>query len=436
MNRDATPENVHDPRIPTCLRLIEQQLNWGPSSGWNNYDFSKLSDEVHQRTHVRLSITTLKRIWGKVKYESAPTLTTLNVLAQFAGFADWRDFCRQQAPNIPSVTAKADEERTPTIPPVVHPTTSTRSWRGYAFLIVVPIVVVAFFLFSSPREKQKLDPADFQFEANKVVAEGVPNSVIFTYDATAAPSDSLYIVQTWDIRRKKLVSRNNHNHSAIYYYPGFFRTKLIVDNEIVRTHDLFVTSNGWLCLAENDPIPLYFKKEETVLNDRVEVDAALLTKYNLSLNPKPPRIRIFNQGDLGALRNDNFAFETQIKNDFSDGTGACQFVEVLIQCKDDIAIIPLSAKTCVGDLALYFCGKQANSQEADLSKFGTDLHQWTKLRVEAKSKHVTFFVNDEKAYELDFPNSPTDIVGVQYRFPGVGAVKDTWFESNGRRITL
>jgi hypothetical protein len=150
----------------------------------------------------------------------------------------------------------------------------------------------------------------------------------------------------------------------------------------------------------------------------------------LSLHPKAPKIRLFNQRDLGSLRNDNFTFETKLKNPFSGGTNACQFVQVLVQCKDDIMIIPLAAKTCTGDLNLWAYGVGATSKEADLSRFGADLNEWTTLRVESRHQQMTFFVNGVQAYSLRFPHEPTGIVGVQYRFYGVGAVKDTWFRDS------
>ncbi len=429
MNKPDITENQRDPRINACLLRIEQQLRWGDSAGWGNYDFSKLSDEVHQRTQVRLSVTTLKRIWGKVKYDSAPTATTLNTLAQFAGYGDWRDFCRQnQSPEKHYGLFKFERTASEAV-------RSPKRWNRW-LLVAIPLFVLGYVLILAAKKTHKPNPDDFEFHASKVVAEGVPNSVVFHYNASAATTDSVYIVQTWDIRRKKLVSKANHEHSAMYYYPGFFNTKLIADGTVVKTHDLFVTSNGWLCMVEQEPIPLYFKNEECVFEDRVEVNEDLLKKYNLTLNPTPPRIRIFNQGDLGDIMSDNFVFETRLKNEFSEGSGACQSVEVLIQCKDDIIIIPLSAKTCIGEMSLYFCGKSVTSQEADLSKFGADLNQWTNLRVESVNRNVSFFVNGKKAYSLSFPNKPTGVVGVQYRFNGVGAVKDTWFENKGETIRL
>jgi hypothetical protein len=415
--------------INRCLKRIEQHLGWGDSVNWTNYDFSKLSDEVHNRTQVRLSTTTLKRIWSRLKYDSAPTITTLNALAQFAGYSDWRHFCKEDVVTVESGSPQ------PAVASANVESVGTQK-RRYWPVVAIPLVIGAAFVILQGKEKARVDPAQFEFQANKVISDGVPNSVVFTYDATAANTDSVFIVQTWDIRRKKLVSRDNHNHSAMYYYPGFFRTKLIVGTDIVKTHDLWITSGGWLGVMEQDPVPLYFNKEEIVFDDRVEVDAALLSKYNLTLHPQPPRLRIFNQRDMGDIMSDNFAFETNVKTEFSEGAGACQFVQILIQCKDDVVGIMVGAKPCVGEMELYFCGAHASAKDADMSGFGADLSEWTNVRVETVNKNATILVNGRKAYSLTFPHEATGVVGVQYRFNGVGAVKDTWFQTNDRIVKL
>ncbi|MCE6993036.1 hypothetical protein [Dyadobacter sp. CY323] len=424
-------KNGDEQAVSRCLALIESKLGWGNNEKWANYDFEKLSEEINDATGVRLSVTTLKRIWGKLKYDSAPTLTTLNTLAQFAGFADWRTF-KQTESNI-----SAKEEVVEQIPILFSvPKTSKPKFRYYWLSMIIPLSFIGYLLIPS-KGKTMSEVADskfFTFRADKIQTEGVPNSVVFHYDAKAAKTDSVFIVQTWDTRRKKLLSKVKHAHSAIYYYPGFFRTKLIADNEVVKTHDLWITSDGWLSLVEGEPMPLYFKKEDTVKNGVVEVNEAVLKKYNLSLHPKAPPIRVFNQRDMGDLKSDNFIFETYIKNDFNQGSNACQPMEVLIQCKDDIIIIPLAAKACVGDLFIAFCGTYVNSKDADLSKFGADLSEWTKLRVVTVNKKATIFVNDIMAYSLNFPHDPTGIVGVQYRFNGTGAVKGTWFQGGGEVV--
>ncbi|QEH41210.1 hypothetical protein [Chitinophaga sp. XS-30] len=411
--------------IKRCLQEIEALINRGDAARWTNYDFEKLSELIADKTNVQLSVSTLKRVWGKVTYKNAPSLTTLNTLAQFLGWTDWRAYTappRPSAGQLPNDLATVETAR-----PL------KRNKRALLYAVPeIAILVVLAGLFAFSGKKPKPDPSKFSFSLNKVISEGVPNSVVFTYDATAAQTDSVHIAQTWDIRRKTLVSRDRHTHSAIYYYPGFFNAKLLIDGEVMKSENLQITSDGWLCLAENEPEPLYFKKEACIREDRVEVDTNALRTYNLSLYPKPPRIRFFNQLDLGDLQNDNFIFETTVRNAYSQSAGACQHVEVLIQCKNNIIIIPLSSKNCIGDLTLVAAGYYVTSKNADLSGFGCDLTQWATLRVETENRQMRLSVNGREAYQLTIPDKPTGIVGLQYRFNGVGAVKDTWFRSKGK----
>ena len=56
--------------IQKCRSQIEIQLGWGSSDLWTNQDFETLSEKIQEATGTYISLTTLKRIWGKVKYES------------------------------------------------------------------------------------------------------------------------------------------------------------------------------------------------------------------------------------------------------------------------------------------------------------------------------------------------------------------------------
>lgn len=436
-----------------CLNLIEAKLNRGHREGWSNYDFDRLIEDIQSVTGVRLSLTTLKRVSGRIKYDSFPTHTTLNTLARYIGYEDWREFVREQERKVgqpeADTTKPANENTAATtdhvepiaqaaVGPVgdsdqtVESTLARKPVYGYRGLMwsaaAIPFLL-AVYLFIASRKNNHFDSDQFSFRADKMYTVGVPNSVVFHYDATRVPSDSVFIVQTWDISRKVLVDRDKHEHSAIYYYPGYFRTKLIVDGDIVKTHDVQIATDGWLCMVEQEPRPLYFSRGEVENGDSVTVGLETLKKYNLEVHPKPPLIRIYNERDLGTLMNDNFVFETELRNPFNEGTNPCQFVQVLVQCKDDVMIIPLSAKACIGDLFLYAYGIGIDSKHADLSGFGCDLRNWVKLRVESKNKHLRFFVNGKAVYEVDFPNSPTGVVGVQLRFWGPASVRGTRFES-------
>ncbi|SFD59007.1 hypothetical protein SAMN05518672_102523 [Chitinophaga sp. CF118] len=410
---DYNAENIY---IQKCLVLIEARFNRGQSTDWTSYDFEKLSDAIQETTGVTLSITTLKRIWGKLPYNNIPATTTLNTLALFSGFRDWREFKQQYTP-------------TPVTEYKAAPKKISLKWL-YLSLLCLP--VIGYLLLHG----KAVNPAAYSFSSNKVVTEGVPNSVIFKYDASAAGTDSVFIAQTWDTRRKIGVSKDRKEYSAIYYYPGYFRAKLMIGKQIVKEHDLLITSNGWVVLIDDNTVPVYLKKEEFQKGKTIEVDEPTIRSYNLTLQPQAPMLRFINVLDLGGIRDDNFTLETSVKSDFRQGSAVCQRVDILILCKADVISIPLCAKACVGDLSLHAAGKSVQSKDADLSKFGCDLSQWVNLRVETKDRHMRFIVNGEEAYALDFPNLPTDIVGLQYRFNGIGAVKDTRFIKGARVISL
>ncbi|MBB5623322.1 hypothetical protein HDE69_004406 [Pedobacter cryoconitis] len=417
--------------IKKCLELIENKLNRGAGSEWTSYDFEMLSNDIQTATGVILSVTTLKRLWGRLKYGSTPTTTTLNTLAKFAGYNDWREF-KHKLPldHLPMPIA----ENLPLETGVKKADGKWKYWlSGLSLLLITSYVI----LLLSTQTKASVEHTVYKFSSNKIKTAGLPNSVIFNYDATAADKDSVFISQSWDITRKVVVPAQQHTYSSIYYNPGYYRAKLIVGQQIVKEHDLMISSDGWLAMVHKDGgVPLYFKKNEVLKNNKIEVNEEILSKYNIPLQPALPELRFYNVRDMGDLRNDHFILETTLKSDFHQGNAACQRVEVLILCKDETIIIPLCSKGCVGDLSLYVAGTTVESKNTDLSKFGCNLDEWVKVRVESKNRHMRFFINGEEAYSLNFFSKPAAIVGLQYRFNGTGAVKDTRFIKDERIINF
>lgn len=86
--------------IEKAIKLYESDTGWGDSNDWTNQDFVVLSQKIQQRTGETLSYVTLKRVWGKVKYESLPSTHTLNTLVQFLGYESWRDFKSQNGSGV------------------------------------------------------------------------------------------------------------------------------------------------------------------------------------------------------------------------------------------------------------------------------------------------------------------------------------------------
>ena len=58
-----------------------------------NHEFTQLGKLIFEATHEYISTTTLKRMWGYINdRKSEPRITTLNLLANVAGFGSYEQF--------------------------------------------------------------------------------------------------------------------------------------------------------------------------------------------------------------------------------------------------------------------------------------------------------------------------------------------------------
>jgi len=95
--------NTFELLIQKTIKLYESNTGWGDSDEWTNQDFVILSEKIQERTGEALSHITLKRVWGKVKYDSLPNTHTLDTLVQFLGYENWRDFRSQNGNRTASI---------------------------------------------------------------------------------------------------------------------------------------------------------------------------------------------------------------------------------------------------------------------------------------------------------------------------------------------
>jgi hypothetical protein len=123
------------PEIEKLLKIIEEKLDWGTSDKWQSRDFENLNQLILDATGVSLSASTLRRLWGRVEYRHLPSGTTLDTLAKFAGYADWRNFTRQ---NTPSDAEVSINESLP-----VKQSVKSRSWIKILWIVTAIVLKMA-----------------------------------------------------------------------------------------------------------------------------------------------------------------------------------------------------------------------------------------------------------------------------------------------------
>jgi hypothetical protein len=405
--------------------LIEEGLGWGKSESWTNQDFHELSERVLAKTGVHVSAVTLKRLWGRVKYSSAPSTTTLDTLVSFIDYDNWRQFKSQETASFP----KSTQENLPPIVETVNITTPAPQQKSPTkprFLKVSALLVFVtasiYLSYSFLVRAANSHPKDYSFSSKTVVTAGLPNSVIFDINATGSTEDSFLIQQSWDERLQAKLPREQRQHTAIYYYPGSFTAKLLIAGTVVKEHNVLIESNGWLPIVEQFPIPTYLKREEVMRRGRMEVSLAQIRARNIPLDLSPPFISFYNTRNFGEIYSDDFVFETSIKNNHSEGAGICQKTYVMLQCINNMIWIPLCARGCISDANLGFTDYKRSGKSTDLSAFGVDFSNDVKLRVEAKEGKARIFINSVLAHSINDDIAKAKIIGIGFRFQGSGYV--------------
>ena len=408
--------------LSKAKKLIEAQLGWGDSMDWTNQDFIALSKKIQEETALSISHVTLKRIWGKVKYDSLPNPYTLSTLVQFLGYENWRDFKMKNKSDsiIPGPASESSATADQNKFRIIRNRNAglLKPFLFIAALLILAICIVVFI----PHPKKKINPEDYTFSSKKVLTMGLPNSVIFDYDASKAPTDSVIIQQSWDTTLRTTVSKDQHQHTLIYYFPGFFKPKLVIDNEVIKEHNLLLKSDGWLTAVGASPVPVYFKKNDVMVGGKMSLSIDKIKAQNISLTPQAPRMSYINVQDFGEIYSDNFVFETSLRNDYREGSSICQMTNIYLLCEGTAVGIPLCAKGCESSIDFFFTDFKVSGKQRDLSCFGVNFNDFVKVKFESMNKKATIFLNDKFCYEVDHDISRSKIIGIDFVFQGTGTV--------------
>lgn len=416
------------PQIQRLLQSIEGQLDWGAQENWTNKDFEELSQHIFDKTGKQISVTTLKRLWGRAKLVANPSISTLDILAEFAGFHSWRGFNSQtkgnQKPSSPSVSKAA----------------------GYLMLLVggIALVTILGFMLSRmpedhPQEgsQQPLDEtalAQVAFDFEKV-STGYPNTVIFKYDVGDIPYDSLEIQQSWDKSKRIKVNQPKGLATTTYYTSGYFNTKLVLNDQIIKQKDLYIPTDGWQARIYGNLPRLIYVDDEDILHKNHTLgftNSVLdeLNQYNpsfVSLERLDPQPRI-NSGTL--------ELETEFRMHKATDKSICQAIGLVITGSKEVYRFQMSIPGCVGDLNFFLKMERVSGQNTDLSAFGIDPFQWTNFKLKNEENKLLVSINDQQIFEHQLSGDIGMVGGVQFTFEGIGEIRKLMLTDEDQELNL
>lgn len=401
--------------LEVCKTKIEEKYHLGNGDQrLKQRDFEYLINLIEETSGTNLSISTLKRLWRETSGQN-PHPATLDALVSILGYKDWLEFKVDNAPTPkksgPSNSLgnkKTGESQIPKIKPALI---------AVGLLAIVALLIIS---FTSKSIITTADAEDVQLSVSNTVEAGVPTTVIFNYDLKDIDADTFYIQQDWDPNNRQKIDPAAEYFTSVYYYPGFHRARIIADETVLKTEEVFIRTKGWLAAAvhrDDDEHPVYlpvYISDNNVLSIREEV-----IRENGITPDRFGGSGIFNIGDFRDLDGHNFIAETRFKNR-PLGNSPCPFAQFTIHTEANIYFTQFTSKGCVGELELMIGEKFISGNDNDLSAFGTDVSEWQELSLRVEDKFAAVFLNGVNIYETRFENDFGKVVGVDYRFSGLG----------------
>lgn len=409
-------------KLSALTRQIEANLEWGDRQSWTNKDFTTLSESIFQKTGKQISVTTLKRIWGRAQLVATPSQATLDILAEFAGFEDWRSF--DKAFNRPEPKAKL-EPRYALV-------------GGVSFLALAVLVMLGISSFQSQEETpvhlegSMAEPEVIQFEHEKI-AVGYPNTVYFRYNVGDTPYDSIQIQQSWDKGRRITLDKPKGLASSTYYAAGYYSTKLLVNNEILVEKDLYIPTQGWQAMiGGNVPQLIYPQQEQYRHGESIGLAPSILSEMNQHPGSS---LWLSNLLPTPSINSTQLDLETEFRMTATEKS-ICQNIWIVVTGSKDVFRFQLSIPGCVGDLMFFLNMDMISGRNKDLSAFGINPDEWTNFKLKVRDLQLIASINGEPVFAHELSDDIGAIGGVQYIFEGLGEIRMLEMKDKTQSIDL
>ena len=398
--------------------LVEKKFLLGTDEGkLKQRELEYLGQMIEEKSRVKLSISTLKRLWRN-DLNQLPHPSTLDALVSLLDFKDWQEFKKANAGSEKQSDDAPETEKKhfPPLPVIAI---------GLAVLLAGTFILLQGF---NKKSASVVVKGEVGFSADKTVSSGVPNTVMFHYDLSAVQADSFFIQQSWNPRDKAKIDPTNNYYSATYYTPGFHFARIMANDSILKFANVHIKSDGWLPLVKYDlreKRHFYLDAEAIRSEGVLKVDRNILEKATVDVS-KDFFMRYYNVRDFDEVTSNNFDLETRLRCVKLSGAVTpaipCPQMELMLITEENVFFIPLTTKGCISELELLIGDVYKGGKDNNLSALGTDPYLWQTLRVKNENKHTSIFLNGSPVHELEYTKDFGDIKGMIFTFTGPGAI--------------
>ena len=404
--------------LDVCCQLIADMIGEKQIAEWTNSDYISLGRQLSRKTKIRLSESTLKRIFGKFKTSERyyPQKATRDALAQFVGYKDWEAFENRDEskpdPDMPKIVIRE-------YIPDLRKKNQTMWLMSSAFLILAFILTL---IVLKPADKTEIPIAGIEFSC--LNPNGItPHSAIFKLENKESLQDSLrnFSIEFGDGRSgdKRFVS-NMLNH--YYEVPGRYYPRLLYKNKVVDTAFVYLQTKGWSATGFNqyDTTRVYPVSNTAFFGAKQAVGITAEKAFQAGVDTTRTFFIRFSNVKPSHISGDNFELSMRL-NTSSNRTGVrCGQVDVNVYGKMSEHRFSIFKPECIIWTSYRFSENEITGERNDLRFLGHDFSGGGSLKLRVSNKKVQLFIGEKRVYHTSYTNGIGRVMGVSVRFAGIG----------------
>ena len=406
--------------INLCFKEISKNLNWKDYTTWTSSDYKILSKLISEKTKIAISPQTLKRLSGKLSYNTRynPQTASKNALAMFIGYKDWNEFLLANKPGSQEIITSTQIKKAKKKRPIF-----------FIFSIIILVGIASTIVYQVKLASNK----EFSFSVEDPIGT-IPHNVMVLYDVSKLKTDKITVDFEFNHpilgSQEVTIDKTKNLLNFTYQVPGIYNIHLKSKGKILDSKKVIVLTEDWISyfIPETDMDHLWIDNiiKNTDDKNKLDITRESLEKQGFKTN------QIFDimhriMKDLN-IDGDNFRFMIKYKNSISTGGITCYDTEVRLHCTNFINLICLTEKDCQQFSKIKFGEIDLKGNVNDLSEVTVNPNIVNELVIENRNKIVQVFLNGNPIYDLEYMESNGNIMGIDCVFKGCGIIESILLE--------
>ena len=403
-------------RIDQLKKLVEAKAKFPGKETLKQRDFETLINLIHSETKIRLSLSTLKRLW-KPGYSGTPHPATLDALAQFAGFGSWHAFATSDV--IDSKPGHGKRESKGGVKGTGNASRLRRTGMLAAIAILAVVGLLAVIVFGKSPQVSLSDEL--------IVRDTLPAEVNFTITTKGRLKDSLFLIPAQRPLKRIHIDRKAGQVMYTYQIPGHYDAYLQYANKIVDSCQVLVRTKGWIAAVysynsmKGASIESYFSDDQISKGEQIHIPREDLEARGISVDGSLFTL-FYYVTDPFEMDYDNFILEARVKSD-SVYNFPIPYYYVSLVTRNGLEFIPFTHKQADRNHAISFNDSFLEGQTNDLSPLVADLYEWNDIRIENRNRNIRVFINGKESLNFTYKKPMKPIYGINFTFLGSGSLE-------------